>query len=774
MDEIFLDLTASTILSGGGAVRIWFSATDDGFSQLQAQVFDQNLFLVGSTIVIDENTGRLPNDPNVIGLSDGGFLVTWGSSSGSGTIFVARYDDQGQEVWAPTQIASGFGASGGSVSSPEVVETANGNIFVVWEDTDLSEGDVFAVQLDEDGNRLGSSFRVNSTSFDQNEEPSVTALQDGGFVVIWRATVEGSFFTFDSQYGVYGQVFDDDGNRVGEEFVVEDDNNAVQPDAQVAALATGGFVVVYDAGSSVVATVFDENGNLSGDPITIADSAGPDAPWVAGLTDGTFIVAWSASDIGSLFMQRYDQDGSAIGNRTTLDTQGQDEQFFAELDVNDDGLLFVHWQYNADEGFFGLAGTTFQLNVDNINEGDLVAGTFGDDSLSGSALDDTLLGGSGDDTLSGGGDGDILNGGSGTDTALYLGSSEGIDINLAEGTASGGDAEGDTLQSVEYIIGSNYSDRIVGDDEDNYFEGSVGSDTLDGGDGADTLDGGFDSDTLIGGRGEDTLDGGEGDDVLFGGTQADRLDGGEGADSLLGGNGNDTVLGGSGSDTLSGSIGDDSLNGGSQGDRLFGDAGADTLNGAGGADRVDYLVGTDAILVDLETGEATGGFADGDVLISIESLFGGKGDDTLRALEAGSRLNGAGGDDIVTGRSGDDFLAGGNGNDVVTGGSGDDLMNGNRGDDTLDGGAGDDTLRGSTGADTFVFSAGAGDDIVLDFRSNDMLDLSATTTDFTSLADVQAAATETEAGLLIDLGGGDSVLLAGATLASLVNDNLVF
>ncbi|MBO6506072.1 MAG: hypothetical protein JJ850_03350 [Kordiimonadaceae bacterium] len=100
-------------------------------------------------------------------------------------------------------------------------------------------------------------------------------------------------------------------------------------------------------------------------------------------------------------------------------------------------------------------------------------------------------------------------------------------------------------------------------------------------------------------------------------------------------------------------------------------------------------------------------------------------------------------------------------------------MNGNRGDDTLDGGAGDDTLRGSAGSDTFIFSEGTGDDIVLDFRANDLLDLSNTATDFTSLADVQAAATETEAGLLIDLGGGDSVLLIGHSLSILSTDVLI-
>ena len=425
---------------------------------------------------------------------------------------------------------------------------------------------------------------------------------------------------------------------------------------------------------------------------------------------------------------------------------------------------------------------------------DTLTGNEADNMLHGGDGDDTILGAAGSDTLIGGGGVDMLSGGDGTDlfrmsssefvTQSNDGSSGEIvkvaDIitDFEDGVDLIGFAEGETVSFEDITLTQMGDDVMVEDDKGNSlliqninaaditiadFEGNTVGQSLVGTNAAESLVGGDMDDTLNGGRGDDTLDGGDGDDVLFGGTQSDRLDGGAGNDNLLGGNGNDTVEGGSGSDTLSGSIGNDSLNGGGSGDRLFGDDGADTLNGGGGSDRVDYLIGTESIFVDLETGEAIGGFADGDVLISIESLFGGKGDDTLNALEAGSRLNGAGGDDIVTGRSGDDFLAGGNGNDVVTGGAGDDLMYGNRGDDTLNGGAGDDTLRGSTGADTFIFSAGTGDDIVLDFRSNDLLDLSATTTDFTSLADVQAAATTTEAGLLIDLGGGDSVLLVGAT-----------
>ena len=354
----------------------------------------------------------------------------------------------------------------------------------------------------------------------------------------------------------------------------------------------------------------------------------------------------------------------------------------------------------------------------------------------------------------------------GEDTLGVNSGSTNVNINLTPGSWS------NVGTTIEYWDGSSFSydSNTVFITPDTIIEnayGAGGDDTLQGNNVANQLTGNEGNDSLLGGFGADTLDGGDGNDVLKGGPQADLLMGGEGTDDLYGGNGHDIVNGGGGSDTLSGGSGDDSLAGGGSGDRLFGDSGADTLNGGGGADRVDYLKSSDAILVDLETGESSGGFAEGDVLISITSLFGGTGDDTLRALESGSRLNGAGGDDLVIGRSGDDFLAGGNGNDLIQGGAGDDLMNGNRGDDTLIGGAGNDTLRGSVGADSFVFSADGGDDTVLDFRINDVLDLSATSTDFNSLADVQAAATEVEGGLLIDLGGDDSLMLAGLSLNDL-------
>src|SRR5690606_28470851 len=72
-------------------------------------------------------------------------------------------------------------------------------------------------------------------------------------------------------------------------------------------------------------------------------------------------------------------------------------------------------------------------------------GTPDDDVLTGTADIDVLTGLDGDDRLIGLGAADLLRGGAGTDTADYTASPAGVEVDLAAGTGTGGDAEGDRL-----------------------------------------------------------------------------------------------------------------------------------------------------------------------------------------------------------------------------------------------------------------------------------------------------------------------------------------
>jgi VCBS repeat-containing protein len=219
-------------------------------------------------------------------------------------------------------------------------------------------------------------------------------------------------------------------------------------------------------------------------------------------------------------------------------------------------------------------GTTQAISITITGANDLRLGGSGADSLVGSSGVDTLNGGAGADTLVAGGGADLLNGGvgpdqldggAGIDTASYVGSTAGVNVNLATGAGSGGDAQGDVLTNIENIVGTPFNDTLTGDAKDNILAGGDGKDVLDGGAGIDTASYEIVSSAVfadlatgkvknISGVGKDNLVNIEN---LTGSAFNDGLTGNGGANVLKGGGGNDTLTGAGGADTLTGGSGAD-------------------------------------------------------------------------------------------------------------------------------------------------------------------------------------------------------------------------
>ncbi|MDR6627158.1 M10 family metallopeptidase C-terminal domain-containing protein [Caulobacter segnis] len=211
--------------------------------------------------------------------------------------------------------------------------------------------------------------------------------------------------------------------------------------------------------------------------------------------------------------------------------------------------------------------------------------------------------------------------------------------------------------------------------------------------------------------------GGSAADIIQGNTAANVLQGNAGSDALYGAQGQDTLQGGAGLDTLWGGDGADSIVGGADFDQINGNAGADTG-------------------------------------------YGGVGDDWVVGGKDNDVLYGESGADIVYGNFGDDTVDGGEGADWVRGGQGDDIVIGGDGDDWLAGDRGSDTLSGGAGADRFYFFSGAGIDRVTDFVSawGDRVLLDAGQPYTLSFSGGNA---------VIDLGGGDQLILVGVTSQTL-------
>uniref|UniRef100_UPI000515B9AB calcium-binding protein n=1 Tax=Pseudomonas syringae TaxID=317 RepID=UPI000515B9AB len=93
----------------------------------------------------------------------------------------------------------------------------------------------------------------------------------------------------------------------------------------------------------------------------------------------------------------------------------------------------------------------------------VINGTGGADTLIGTAGDDEINGLGGNDVFSGSAGADKIDGGAGSDTVDYSASAEGINIDLRLGAGlvgRGGDAEGDTLNGIETVIGTAFNDVI--------------------------------------------------------------------------------------------------------------------------------------------------------------------------------------------------------------------------------------------------------------------------------------------------------------------------
>lgn len=383
----------------------------------------------------------------------------------------------------------------------------------------------------------------------------------------------------------------------------------------------------------------------------------------------------------------------------------------------------------GEEGRDILDGDAGNDLVDGGAGNDRLTGGSGEDTVLAGAGDDVIVTGltaeearSASPPASDGND--RYSGGEGHDT-LDASSAQGtVVIDLAAGTATGTEIGSDTIESIESVIGGFGDDRITGDegcntlignDGNDVIAGNAGDDTLIGGKGDDVVSGGAGNDTIVvlafdssgdadddgddtysGGDGIDTLDLSalvqavladmeagiaEGDEIgedriedfeiIVGGRGNDRISGSRGGDMLFGGNGDDRLRGRDGDDVLVGGAGDDELKGEDGNDTFVvvllpgTDDGDDTVDGGDGIDRYDASAATQAVVIDLDRGIATGVEIGNDSLSSVETAIGGKGDDIIVASNAVNFLAGGAGADIFVFRSLAALANGGEGRDEI-------------------------------------------------------------------------------------------------------------
>ena len=404
---------------------------------------------------------------------------------------------------------------------------------------------------------------------------------------------------------------------------------------------------------------------------TLDGGAGSDTAYFSGALS-TYDFAQSGTDILVT--------GSADGTDTVRDTV----EYFK---FSDDTL-------SRAELISTLSPLTFTANADTVVLPSC-GGTF-----------DTL---GGNDHLSYTGGYARIDGGLGTDTVDFSNFGSAVWVNLAySGTSEGWTRDATDLSAgtwreiadltdVENITGSDYGDKLYGDDGANILTGGAGNDILQGNGGDDTLDGGAGSDTAyfsgalstygLGQNGTDVLITGsaEGTDTVRDTVEYFRFaDGTLSRTELLSSltappltaNDDTVVLPNTGGtvDTLGGD------------DHVSYTGGYARIDGGLGSDTVDFSSFNSAVWVNLAYPGASEGWTKDTVdlqsgtwreiadLIGVENVTGSEFDDKLYGDEGANILLGLGGDDILQGNGGSDILDGGSGQNTLTGGAGADVF----------------------------------------------------------------------------------------------------
>ena len=227
----------------GGFLVAWVSNTASGTTyDVRSQAYAATGKKLGGEVKVNATPLPSPTSPaTVAALDNGTWGLAWTRAAKVGAkpiVVVQRLTAKGVRLGGEIPVTSATFAQ----SDPVATRLIGEGFVVAWvsQGQDGSGKGVFAQRYSAAGARLGTAFRINATTAADQFEPALATRGGGGFVAAWTTARQDG-----SGRAVYGRLYGKGATALGTEFRLNTTTKNNQSQPATAVLSDAGYVAVW-------------------------------------------------------------------------------------------------------------------------------------------------------------------------------------------------------------------------------------------------------------------------------------------------------------------------------------------------------------------------------------------------------------------------------------------------------------------------------------------------------------------------------------------------
>ncbi len=282
------------------------------------------------------------------------YMVTWnsyGQDGNSDGIYGQLVDTSGEKIGSEFRINT---YTSSNQSNPSLAFDGT-NYLVTWNSfkQDSSLYGIYGQLINTSGSKVGSEFRINTYTTDTQYEP-LLAFDGNNYLVTWNS------YGQDGNYdGIYGQLISKAGAKTGSEFRI---NTYTTSSQSIPSITFGGnnYLVTWQSneqdsnGQGIYGQLISASGNKVGSEFRINTYTTGNQQFPALAYDGTnYLVTWQSDgqdgNLYGIYGQLVSITGEKVGSEFQISTYTTNNQQFSALAYGDSYYL-VTWQSTGQDG----------------------------------------------------------------------------------------------------------------------------------------------------------------------------------------------------------------------------------------------------------------------------------------------------------------------------------------------------------------------------------------------------------------------------------------